>query len=615
MRERLLSSLTHTKRQSFVLGIIGGAVCIAVEVLLSLFLGRLTPGGSSGEIYLLGVLLVSVVWGLWPGLVTLLASAAAFNYFTLPPVGSFIPKEDWLWTPISIFFLVGLATCLIAARVRSLGVQTSQRRCEADLTVQLAHILLRTENLSAALPPASHLLAWALEVPGLEIRLEEVPAGEHGEVLPLMENGGRIGTLVLPAGVPEDVRIRLRDRMLPSLEALLRAARDRESVGAVLASSRDELRRIAQEQATLRRVATLVARGISSTELFNAVACEMGSLMQADHVSVSRYDPGHTTVVGSWSLREDINEVMPLGSQWPINETVISGMVLRTGRPARITNYAETSGMIMKLARDMGVTSALGSPVIVDGSLWGVVLAFYSRWEPRLEGAEERMTDFTELIATAISNAQARADLAASRTRLVAASDEIRRRIERDLHDGAQQRLVSLGLELRAVEAGVPPGMTELREQLSHTVQGLTGVVEDLQELSRGIHPAILSKGGLAPALKTLARRSAVPVELQLGSVPRLPERVEVALYYTAAEALTNVVKHAHASVVCVTFGVTGATARLSVSDDGTGGAEYGGGSGLIGLRDRVETLGGRLTITSSAEEGTSLLVMVPIEN
>ncbi|MEV4381048.1 GAF domain-containing protein [Streptosporangium sp. NPDC049644] len=615
MRERLLSSLTHTKRQSFVLGIVCAAACIAVEVFLSLFLVRLMPGGFLDGIYLLGVLLVSVVWGLWPGLVTLLASATAFDYFNLPPQGFFFPGEHWLWTPLLIFLLVGLATTLIAARVRSLGIQTNERRREADLSVQLAHILLRTENLSAALPPASRLLARTLGAPGLEIRLAEVPAGEQGEVLPLTEGGDRVGTLVLPAGTSEDVRRRLRDRMLPSLEALLRAARDRENIGAVLASSRDELRRIAREQATLRRVATLVAQGISSTELFNAVAYEMGSLMKADHVSVTRYDPGHTTVVGTWSLREDVRKVMPLGSQWPISETIVSGTVLRTGKPARVTNYEETSGTILRWAREMGITSALGSPVIVDGSLWGVMLAFYSRWEPRLEGAEEQMTDFTELIATAISNAQARADLAASRARLVAASDETRRRIERDLHDGAQQRLVSLGLELRAVEAGVPPGMTELREQLSQAVQGLTGVVEDLQELSRGIHPAILSKGGLVPALKTLARRSAVPVELRLSSVPRLPERVEVALYYTAAEALTNVVKHAHASVVCVTLGVAGATVRLSVSDDGTGGAEYGGGSGLIGLRDRVETLGGRLTITSSAEEGTSLLVMVPIEN
>ncbi|GAA3416972.1 GAF domain-containing sensor histidine kinase [Streptosporangium vulgare] len=261
----------------------------------------------------------------------------------------------------------------------------------------------------------------------------------------------------------------------------------------------------------------------------------------------------------------------------------------------------------------MGVTSTVGSPIVVDGYLWGVMLVFSSAREPRFEGVEERIMDFTELVATAISNAQARADLAASRARVVAAADETRRRIERDLHDGAQQRLVSLGLELRAVEDGVPPPMTELREQLSRAVQGLTGVVDDLRELSRGIHPAILSKGGLVPALKALARRSSLPVELELAPVPRLPERVEVALYYTAAEALTNVAKHANASVVYVTLGMAGAAVRLSIRDDGGGGADYGKGSGLIGLRDRVETLGGRLRVESSVEEGTSLSVVIPI--
>ncbi|WP_329427932.1 DUF4118 domain-containing protein [Streptosporangium sp. NBC_01495] len=613
MRERLLSLLLRTKRPPLVMGIISGAICIAAEALLSILLERVTSGDFLEGIYLLGVLLISIEWGLGLGVVTLAASAVAFNYFNLPPVWSFSYGTRWLWTPLPVFLFVGLVTSSIAALARSLGIQADKRRREADLIAQLAHILLRTEDLEAALRPASRLLARALGAPNLEIRLGEVPAEEHGEALPLMENGVRIGTLVLPVRVPEAVRRRLRERMVPSLEALLRAARDRENIEIVLASSRDEIRRIAQEQAALRRVATLVARGISSTELFNAVAFEMGSLMRADHVAISRYDPGHVTVLGSWSCRDGVEKVLPIGSQWPLNEVSVSATVLRTGRPTRRASYDQNVGKIATWARKMGVTSAVGSPVIVDGSLWGVMLVFSSAREPRFEGVEERMMDFTELVATAISNAQARAELAASRARVVAASDETRRRIERDLHDGAQQRLVSLGLELRAAEAGVPPPMTELRGQLSHAVQGLTGVMSDLQELSRGIHPAILSKGGLVPALKTLARRSAVPVDLDLDSVPRLPERVEVAIYYTAAEALANVVKHANASVVCVTLSVAGAAVRLSIRDDGGGGADYGKGSGLIGLRDRVETLGGKLTVVSTEAEGTSLSVTVPV--
>ncbi|MGJ6963489.1 GAF domain-containing sensor histidine kinase [Streptosporangium sp. G11] len=571
----------------------------------------MTSGDFLERIHLFAVPLISIKWGL--GVVTLAAGAVALHHLDLSPVWSLSYGMHRLWTSLPILVIVGLVTGSIAVLARSLGIRADKRRREADLTAQLAHILLRTEDLRAALPPASRLLARALGAPNLEIRLEEVPAEERGEALPLMENEARIGTLLLPARVPMAVRKRLRERMVPSLEALLRAARDRENIEIVLASSRDEIRRIAQEQAALRRVATLVARGISSAELFNAVAFEMGSLMKADHVGVSRYDPGHVTVVGSWSVRDGAERVLPLGSRWPLSEVSVSATVLKTGRPTRRAGYEGSVGKVATWARKMGVTSAVGSPIIVDGCLWGVMLVFSSAREPRFEGVEKRMMEFTGLVATAISNAQARAELAASRARVVAASDETRRRIERDLHDGAQQRLVSLGLELRAAEAGVPPPMAELRGKLSHVVQGLTGVVNDLQELSRGIHPALLSKGGLVPALKTLARRSAVPVELDLDPVPRLPERVEVAIYYTAAEALTNVVKHANASVVYVTLRAAGAVIRLSVRDDGGGGADYGKGSGLIGLKDRVETLGGRLTVVSSAEEGTSLSVTVPI--
>jgi hypothetical protein len=187
-------------------------------------------------------------------------------------------------------------------------------------------------------------------------------------------------------------------------------------------------------------------------------------------------------------------------------------------------------------------------------------------------------------VATAIANADARTEVTASRARIVAASDAARRRFERDLHDGAQQRLVSLGLQLRTAEALLPPGFRPLREQLSDVVAGLTGVSEDLQEISRGIHPAILSRGGLGPALKTLARRSAVPVELHLGIDRRLPESAEVAAYYVVAEALTNAAKYARASEVRVSIEAAGTNLSLSITDDGIGGADSRKGSGLIGF-------------------------------
>jgi signal transduction histidine kinase len=196
----------------------------------------------------------------------------------------------------------------------------------------------------------------------------------------------------------------------------------------------------------------------------------------------------------------------------------------------------------------------------------------------------------------------------------VAAADQTRRRIERDLHDGAQQRLVSLALRLRGVAAAIPPELGEVHEELAGVGAELDEVLGELRELSRGIHPAILSEGGLGPALRTLARRSAVPVELQVATDGRLPERVEVTAYYVVAEALTNVAKHARASLVQVEVTATDGRVRLDVRDDGVGGADPARGSGLVGLKDRVEATGGTLRVESRPGQGTSLLAELPID-
>jgi signal transduction histidine kinase len=225
---------------------------------------------------------------------------------------------------------------------------------------------------------------------------------------------------------------------------------------------------------------------------------------------------------------------------------------------------------------------------------------------------EARLASFTELVATAIANAEGRTALDASRARIVAAADQTRRRIERNLHDGTQQQLVSLMLELRMAEATEPSDVSELRAQLARTADGLRGVLEELQEISRGIHPAILSKGGLEPALRTLARRSALPVKLDLRA-GRLPEHVEVAAYYVVSEALANAAKHAQASAVHVELDVQDAAMRLAIRDDGAGGADPGQGSGLIGLSDRIQALGGTFHITSPPGGGTALLAEVPV--
>ena len=214
---------------------------------------------------------------------------------------------------------------------------------------------------------------------------------------------------------------------------------------------------------------------------------------------------------------------------------------------------------------------------------------------------------------TAIANAENLTELTASRARVVAAADETRRRIERDLHDGAQQRLVCLSLALQAAQAAVPPQLGELEGELERVAKELAGVLEDLQEMARGIHPAILARGGLEPALKTLARRCTVPVELDVRGVARLPERVEVAAYYVVAEALTNAAKHAHASVVHVDVEAADHALGLRVRDDGNGGADPARGTGLIGLKDRVEALGGTITVHSPVSAGTSLRAEFPL--
>jgi signal transduction histidine kinase len=305
---------------------------------------------------------------------------------------------------------------------------------------------------------------------------------------------------------------------------------------------------------------------------------------------------------------------MPLGSHWTLERGTVSELVFRTGAPGRVSAYVSNGPFVARI-RARGIVSSVGCPIVVGRNLWGVAIASSSTAEPLPGDTERRMLEFTELAAAAIANAQGNADLKASRARVVAAADEARRRIERDLHDGTQQRLVSLGLELRSVEDAIPPEMEELRQQLADTTKSLEGAVIDLQELSRGLHPAVLAKGGLQPALAVLARRSAVPVELDVALRGRLAQQLEVTVYYVVCEALTNATKHAFASVVHVSLTASEGVIRLSIRDDGVGGADPSCGSGLIGLTDRIETLGGKISIITPAQGGTSLLVELPLDD
>ncbi len=376
-------------------------------------------------------------------------------------------------------------------------------------------------------------------------------------------------------------------------------------------TSREELRLLAGQQAALRRVATLVAQAVAPSEVFFAVAYELARCLGLQHSALVRFEPDGASVLIAYFDEPPMEK--QLGERYPLDHGGVAAQVYRTGRAARMDSQGVT-GLAATRALEMGLGSVIAVPIVVDGRVWGAALGGASRPNPLPSNSEQRMGDFADLVATAISNAETRSQLTASRTRIVTATDSARRRLERDLHDGAQQRLVSLGLELRSAESALRSDASPVADQLSAIVTGLTTVSEELREISRGIHPVILSKGGLGAALKAVARRSAVPVELNLAVDGRLPESVEVAAYFVVAEALTNVARHAQASEVKVSAETDSANLRLAVSDDGGGGADPTRGSGLIGLIDRVEALGGRILISSPAGEGTSIQVSIPFE-
>jgi signal transduction histidine kinase len=373
-------------------------------------------------------------------------------------------------------------------------------------------------------------------------------------------------------------------------------------------------RTLAQQQAALRRVATLVARGVAPAEVYPAAAIELSRALGVDNVALLQYGPDDATVVVD-SRDEHGKTILPKGERLSLEGDNIAALVQRHGQAARMDRYAGATGPMAERVRSLRLQTAAGAPILVDGHIWGALIAGSARAGPLPPGTELRIRDFADLVATAISNADTRAELNASRARIAAAADQARQRFERDLHDGAQQHVVSLGLQLRAVEAAVPPDQHELRQQISVVVDGLGAVAAELRELSRGMHPASLAKGGLGPAIKALARRSAIPVVLDLGVTVRMPEQVEVAAYYLVAEALTNAAKYARASEVTVHASVADGNLHLTIRDDGVGGAAVGTGSGLIGLKDRVEVLAGQFDVISPYGLGTTLVAIIPLDS
>jgi signal transduction histidine kinase len=377
------------------------------------------------------------------------------------------------------------------------------------------------------------------------------------------------------------------------------------------AESRADLAVLGREQAALRRVATLVADGIPREELFAAVAEEVGLLLPVDFAIMGRYeDDGAVTSIAGWGAPA---ARFPVGSRWDLEGENLVTIVLETGRPARVDGYVHASGQLGVAGREGGFHSAVGTPIVVDGRLWGVMTVGCTETKPLLPpGTELRLASFTDLVATAIANAESRAALTASRARIVAAADESRRGIERDLHDGAQQRLVHAVIVLKLAQRALARADANAGELVAEALRHAEEANAELRELAHGILPAALTRGGLRAGVEALAARVSLPVSVDV-SVDRLPPGVEATAYFVVSEALTNAVKHARAAGAEVTARVADGELQVEVCDNGVGGARGDHTTGLGGLEDRVSALGGRLVLESPPGQGTRVCAHLPV--
>ncbi|WP_344115489.1 sensor histidine kinase [Kribbella alba] len=612
-------------------------------------------------LYLLAVLPVAVLWGARLAAITSAVSIAVFA-FLLPPDTSALVADSRNVVALGVFLVTAVVVAELAARSRRSAVESARLTQEQSALRRVATLVAQSVPPSAVFEAVTRevgrlsgadlarmerydddgtvtgVAAWSrglgqlvvgtqLDLGGLSIardvrrtggpvRLESFAGATGGIAQEARALGIRasVGCPIVVAGRLWGViaASTKSDTPFPANTELQMASFTELVATAVEnAESRAELRRMLDEQAALRRVATLVAGGAVPDRVFTAVAKELAELTGADITGIFRFESdGTATLMGRRGLSD---EEMRVGARLMLESPSAIASVQATGESAR---YDVDDALLQRLPeflREWGVQSAVASPIIVEGRCWGGI-SVASRQGPFGPATEQRMVEFTEIAATAIANAESRAQLTASRARVVAAGDEMRRQVERDLHDGAQQRLVSLALELRLARDTVPAELPALRAGFGRAAQDLTELLDELREISRGLHPPILAEGGLGPALRTLARRSAVPVQLQVETESRYPAPLEVATYFIVSEALTNTSKHAGASRAEVSLMERADTLRLRVFDDGIGGAEPQGGSGLLGLRDRVEALGGSIDVISPIGHGTVIMASLPIE-
>jgi signal transduction histidine kinase len=380
----------------------------------------------------------------------------------------------------------------------------------------------------------------------------------------------------------------------------------------VEASTRSEaLEDLVREQAALRRVATVVARAPSPAETFAAVTRETGELLGAQRATLLRVvSPEWAEVVASWS--DGTAPPVPVGHRGALDGRGILGRMVQTAQPVRIDDFDEVGGAVAALMRELGIRSGAGGPIILSGRVWGAVTAVWPAGASPPPGAEDRVAAFAELVSYAIENAETRDELAASRARLVEAADQARKRIERDLHDGAQQLLVAAALDLSMLDQLLEREPERARPVLARARAQLADGLSELRELARGIHPAILTERGLEAAVAALVQRAPVPVDLRGAVSDRLEPPIEAVAYFVVSEALTNVAKYADADTVTVHLESATAELVVTVTDDGLGGADPARGSGLRGLLDRVAAVGGHMEVTSPEGQGTHLCARLP---
>jgi signal transduction histidine kinase len=490
-----------------------------------------------------------------------------------------------------------------AGRLLSADITGVARYDPGGTATAVGHWTRTTDALSS-------LVGTSVRLGGQNVMTLVHQTGQPARIDAMADGSGEPATIAVErghvsvVGVPITVEDRLwgvlaaasssAEPLPPTTEERLTAFTGLAAIAIADAQARSQLSDFADEQAALRRVATLVATETPPDEVFTAVTAEAGQLVHADYMVLTRNEPnGMITVIGVWGQAG-------------------------TGQPLPVGRRLETDAFAGAV-RDLELHASVSVPIWVEGRLWGAMMAG-SRSEPLPVGTEGRLSGFTVLAATALANAEAQAALRASRARIVAAADQTRRRVERDLHDGAQQRLVSMALRLRAIQATLPPateqpGSEQMAERLDAAVAEAVGLQEELREISHGLYPAVLAESGLRSALRALARRSAIPVSVEVRLPVRLAEPVEFTAYYAVAETLSTVARYAHASAAEVEATADDGVLRIEVRDDGLGGADFTDGSGLTSVRDRVEAFGGRISLRSPRGAGTTMEIILPLDD